>query len=258
MSPQAITASSPPRKAPFLKAVADSFDTQLDASGIHQGVRPMKQGVPHVRIVLVPSVKNAGIIVCEGRLEAELAKNLELDPSVARFRGQPFFMPGPNNRDVVCDFAVHQVDGIYLVIDVKPSGRLASPRVIERMRHVRTELASSFVPHRIVTELELEREPARQIRHQLWKGITASLSEFQRDRLLEFIRGGPVTVGEARAFCRTESLPPYAVEKLAIRNLLSFEINAPWGSKTLIGDRHEINSSPRAGWGSIQDVVVRL
>jgi len=218
----------------------------------------MRQGVPNVRIVLVPSVKNGGVIVCEGRLEAALAMNLELDPNVTKFRGQPFFIPGPNNRDVVCDFAVHQVDGIYLVIDVKPSGRLASPRVTARMRHVRTELASSFVPHRIVTELELERQPARQIRDQLWKGVSAPVSESERDRLLEFIRSGPVAVGEARAFCRASGLPPFAIEKLAIRNLLSFEITAPWGTKTLIGDRHENNPSAVAGWGSVQDVVIRL
>ncbi|WP_148044694.1 hypothetical protein [Stagnimonas aquatica] len=248
----------PSGTAPYLRAVAECFHRRPDAAGILQGVRPMRQGVPHTRIVLVPSSKNGGTIACEGRLEAALAKNLEIDPFAARFRGQPFSMPGPMSRKVVCDFAVQQSDGIYLVVDVKPSGQLASARVAERMRHVRSLLADSFVPHRIVTELDLERQPARQIRDQLWKGVDAPVTAHQRDGLLGFVRRGPVTVGQAREFCRSERLPVFAIEKLVIRNFLSFEINAPWGSKTLIGDRHESHSSARAVWGSVQDVVVRL
>lgn len=218
----------------------------------------MRQGVPHARIVLVPSPKNGGTIVCEGRLEAALAVSFELDPTVAAYRGQPFFMPGPKNRNVVCDFAIRDSRAFYQVVDVKPSGMLSSPDVTRRMRHVRDLLAESLVPHRIVTEIELERQPARQIREQLWKGVGIQLTEYQRDQLLAFVRRGSVTVGDARVFCRLARLPAYAIEKLAIRNLLAFEIAAPWSSKTLIGDRHEIHHPARAGWGSVQDVVVRL
>lgn len=249
---------SPPREAPYLRAVANAFHAKPDAAGIYQGVRHMRQGVVHARTVLVPSPKNGGIIACEGRLEEALVRSLELDPTVAAYRGQPIRIPGPKGRDVVCDFAVRQTDGIYQVLDVKPSGRLQSPDVVERMRHVRIELAGSFVPHRVITEVTLEDEPNRQIRLQLWKGLGITLNEFQRDQLLSFVRRGPVPVDEARKFCRSARIPALAIERLAAKQLLSFEVTAPWSALTLIGERHANHPSTRAGWGSVQDVVIGL
>lgn len=242
----------------LLQRAAQSFDTEPDSAGIHQGVRRMRQGVPHTRIVLVPSIKNEGTTACEGRLEAALAKSLEIDPSVARYRGQPFFLRGPKGRDVVCDFAILLANGLYMIVDVKPSGRLESRSVIERMHCVRTALADSFLPHRIVTEIELEREPARQIREQLWKGVNAPMTSYQCEQLLTVIRRGPITVAELRELGGAIGLPPYAVEKLAVLNLISFDIDAPWGAKTLIGDRYANHTSAAAAWGSVQDVVVPL
>lgn len=249
--PRSLTPSLLPR-------VAAAFNNPPDAAGILQGVRRMRQGVPHTRIVLVPSPKNGGTIACEGRLEAALAQSLEIDPRVVAYRAQPFLMPGPRRRDVVCDLAVRDIEGLYTVIDVKPSGWLASPGVAERMRFAKAVLAESHIPHRIVTEIQLEREPARQIRSRLWMGVDASVTEYQRDHLLAFIRRGPITVEAVRAFGRTHSMAPYALEKLAVRNLVSFDINAPWSNQTLIGDRHENSFSHCTNWGSVLDVVVEL
>lgn len=187
-----------------------------------------------------------------------MARSLELDPSIAGFRAQPFAMPGPKGRDVVCDFLVELVSGLYLIIDIKPSGRLQSPNVSNRMRSVRERLAQEHLPHRIVTELDLEREPARQIRDQLVKGIDARTPQPQCQQLLAVIRKGPITVAELRGIGQEMGLPPYAVEELAGLNLVKFEIDAPWSARTLIGDRNERNTSCLAAWGSVHDVVVRV
>lgn len=236
-----------------------AFNRPADEASILQGVRKLRQGKPNVRIVLVPSPKNDNnIIACEGRLEEAMAKSLELDLSVASYRGQAFFMPGSKGREVVCDFTIRHTDGTYRVVDVKPNGQMRKPSVVERMRHVKTLLSESEIPHRVITNVELTQQPARQIREQLRKGLKTRLTVYQRDLLLAEIQARQMTVGDARRFARSNGLPAFAIEKLAVRGLLSFQINAPWGSDTLIGDFHARTITSNEGWGSVRDVVVQL
>ncbi len=255
-SPQRGAGDPPLNLMPLIR---EAFERPPDAAGILQGVRPLRQGKPHVRIVLMPSPKNGNrIIAAEGRLEAAMVNSLELDPSAAAFRGQPFPMPGPNGRDLVCDLVVRHMDGTYTVIDVKPAGALLFTKVQKRMAHVSGLLAQSHVAHRVFTERELELQPSRQIRDQLRRGAKTALTEYQRDQVLAFVRRGPTTVGKARTFAMNEGIAPLAIEKLALLEHLTFRIDAPWGISTLIGDRHERTSSPYHRWGSVRDVVVRI
>lgn len=237
-----------------------AFARGPDAAGILQGVRHMRQGKPHVRIVLVPSPKNGGHrIACEGRLEAALAISLELDPRVRAFRAQPFALPGPNGRALVCDFAVERSDGTYCIVDVKPSGQLERPTVQERMRHAKALLAENGIPHRIVTEVELEAEPARQIRYQLRKAVTVETTRWQRDQLLAELRAlGPQSLPNLRNHLRTLGLPLLHLERLAASEHVSFTTDAPWGPTTILGDRHDRTLTADAGWRSVRDIVVRL
>ena len=242
----------------LLSRAAKAFKPKPDAYGIHQGVRRMRHGKVNVRVVLMPSIKNGALVACEGRLEAALAESLDLDPSVVAFRGQPFFMPGPNQRELVCDFVVKDRQARYTVIDVKPSGQLEMPKNKERTRFVRELLTEQRVPYRVISEIELEQQPARQIRTQLSKGRGSTLTEYQCDQLLAAIRSDASTVSSARKVARSLGLSAFVIEKLAILDLIRFPINAPWGESTTIGVHDDHACASRPGWGAIKDCLIRF
>lgn len=253
-------AQAPPQLPPgtLLQRAAQSFEVEPDMAGVLQGVRAMRNGKVHVRVLLMPSVKNGAVVACEGRLEGGLAESLDLDPTVTAFRGQPFFLPGPNGRDLVCDFVVKDRQARYTVIDVKPSGDLELPKVKTRMRFVRELMAEQRLPYRVISESELERQPARQIRRQLSKGRGCMLTENQLDQLIAAIRADANTVGRARDVARSLGLSAFAVEKLAVLNRLRFPIDAPWGESTAIGVHDDHTYASRPGWGAIKDCLVHF
>lgn len=241
----------------LLHRVREAFSVEPDNATILQGKRHFRQGLPHVRVVHAPSPKNEGLFIpCEGRLEGALAVSLEIDPDIAAFRTQALWLRGPSGRDLVCDFAVKTIKGDYRVVDVKPWGHLSTPKVAERMEFVRKRLASACLPHRIVTERDLEREPARQIRDQLRKGAPILLSELEQQLLLSILKVKPRRVGEARRIASECGLHPFCIETLAIRGLLTFPINAPWRETTFLGVFDGPDHALAPGWGSVRDVVV--
>lgn len=255
MSSPSKGSGSPPG---LLAQFEAAFQRRPDSAGILQGKRKIRKGRAHARTVLFPSPKNGGFfIACEGRLEGDLALDLELHPRVGGFRGQAIETPGPYNRAICLDFGV-LIDGRYAGIDVKPAGRLASPSVTERMCHMRLVLAEAGIPHYIFTEVDLQREPHRQIRRQLRKGLYLPLLEYQRDALLAEVRKGPITVAGLRRHAVGLAYSPFIVEKLAAHGYLSFPITAPWRETTSLGEHHGSAHSPAAGWGSVHDICCTL
>ncbi|HHH35406.1 MAG TPA: hypothetical protein ENK48_01090 [Gammaproteobacteria bacterium] len=236
-----------------------AFEKKPDSAGILQGVRRFRRGRPHARVVLFPSPKNGGhIIPCEGRLEAATALALELDPRVTAYRSQPFCLPGPKVRPIVPDFLVRmgRLDG---VIDVKPHGRLRQPRVIERMRWIRTYLAERGIAHYLITERSLQAY--QQIRERLRLGQTATIPGPIRVQLLAQIRDGPMTVAALRALAEAHGLAPHSVERLAIDGHVRFQIDKPWDETTLIGDIDHADTdtrTPAPGWGTVQALGLPL
>lgn len=243
----------------LIKSMQRAFEKSPDAAGILQGVRPMKQGQPHVRIVLYPSPKNGGhSIPCEGRLEANAALCFELDPTIDAYRSQPFQMPGPNGQPIVPDFAL-RLGPFYAVVDIKPHGRLSTPSVVQRMRWIRQKLAAIGIPHYVFTERELKAQPHRQIREALRLGQTVQILRYQADQLLDRMGTTQLTVRKLRQQAEAHGLSPYAVEKLALRGLLTFPVTTHWRESTLLGaHNHERNKTTTAGWGTVHDLCLPL
>lgn len=245
--------------AGHLVSLADiraAFERKPDPAGVLQGVRRLRQGVVHKRIVLMPSPKNCGFTIpCEGRLEALFAENLELSGFVSAYRVQPVAFPGPYGGKVVPDFAVRFVDGTYQVVDVKPHGHLNRPDVSCRMNWVRKRLGEARISHRVVTDLQLKAEPARTIRRQLRRGIRTKVHSGITELARSIVQHGPLPVRELRARLMAARHPALSVEKLIVMGVLGFDTSRPWNSFTLIG---ELNGPQhgRAGWGSIHSVLV--
>ncbi len=237
--------------------IEEAFARCPDSASILQGVRAFRKGRPHVRVVLVPSPKNGQhFIACEGRLEAGFALSLEIDPDVKAFRTQPFLLPAPSGRALVCDFAIQRPDHSYVVVDVKPKGQLERESVKQRMRIVRETLSDAGIPHRTVTEVDLERQPARDIREHLRKGASISLSPFGREQLLTALGTSSVQVSDLRAKAVALGLPALSVERLALLGDLTFPISVPWRESTLIGAIHGTDHSVVDRWGTVRDVRV--
>jgi hypothetical protein len=236
-----------------------AFDKRPDNAGILQGVRPMRTGLPHVRILHIPSPKNGNCMIpCEGSLEAKAALCLELDPRIDAYRGQPFAMTGREGGRVVPDFAIRR-DHFYAVIDVKPKGQLNRESVTARMRWVREQLAAIAVAHYIFTEEHLERQPDLQIRSRLKAGLTVALTAHQRDQLLACLHPDPLSVRQLRAEAIARGISPFAVERLAILEHLRFPVGAHWTESTLLGvPSHDHTASPVPTWRTVRDICLPL
>lgn len=235
-----------------------AFRRKPDSNGILQGVREFHGGRPHVRIYFVPSPKNGALIPCEGGVEAEFARHcLEVDPEVWQYRTQPFEIPG-EGTPLVCDFAVKFIDHSYGVFDLKPSTKLDVESVHERMQRVREHLRRACIPHRVVTELDMEKQPACQIREQLRKGASMVVSDYGRDCLLAELRRRPMCVRELRQVAVRLGLPPLVVEKLALMGRLSFPTTVRWHELTQIGVFDGHDDAVAAGWGSIRSVRIGI
>nr|MBV6630087.1 hypothetical protein [Oceanococcus sp. HetDA_MAG_MS8] len=250
--------SNPKLAARLRNQINDVFAKPKDDAGILYGVRKFRGGRPHAKTVLVPSRKNGGLIPCEAGLEPELAKALEIDPDVKGFRSQALGLMGPKGRELVIDFVAVRTTGEFLVIDVKPHGRLSAPDVIDRMRFVRETLSSAGLPHRIVTERQLEEWPKKQIRDSLRKGITTVIPNSESRHLTEFIRSAPCDVGSARLFAINCGIDPFSIEQMVIQNQLRFSINHEWSAYTKLEINHGTNQEPGSNWGTIRDLRISI
>jgi hypothetical protein len=256
-----VTQTHPPvpPNAGLRRQLGAAFDKPPDSAGILQGVRPMRSGLAHVRIVHVPSRKNGNrMIACEGSLEEKAALCLELDPTVDAYRSQPIAMKGPEGGRMVPDFAIRRGHG-YAVIDIKPEGQLQRQSVVTRIRWARRQLAEAGIPHYLFTERALERQPDLQIRLQLKVGLTVELTAYQRAELLGCLQETPLSVRRLRAEAIARGISPFAVERLALLEDLRFSRHTHWTESTLLGGHtHEDSTGHVAGWSTVRDVCLPL
>ena len=97
-------------------------------------------------------------VVYESRLELARLLLADFDPSVAAIAAQPFYLTAYVNgkeRNHVPDFLLVGGDGVVTVVNVKPSDRLADPKVAEALRWAGDVFAE------------------RGWRHEIWTGAPA-------------------------------------------------------------------------------------
>ena len=149
-------------------------------------------------------------VVYESRLELARLLLADFDPSVAAIAAQPFYLTACVNgreRNHVPDFLLLGGDGVVTVVNVKPSARLADPKVAEALgwagavfaeRGWRHEIWTGASPVRLsnVRFLAAYRDPAR-----LDPAVVSAVAEQVAGpvRLCEIEQAWPERSGEARA-----------------------------------------------------------
>jgi hypothetical protein len=111
-----------------------------------------------------PSLKLGRMVACESLLEGDLVILLEFSPGVLSYQEQPArieYWDGERMREYFPDFEVCLSDGTQAHLEVKSSGRLAKPKIAAKYRAIARHYRRSERQFRIVTELELHREPLR-------------------------------------------------------------------------------------------------
>ncbi|AOY00917.1 TnsA endonuclease N-terminal domain-containing protein [Jeongeupia sp. USM3] len=127
-----------------------------------------------------PSVKLGRMVAWESLLERDAILLAELSPGVIHYQEQPeviSYWDGHRQRDYVPDLAITLSDEKVIHIEVKPSSELAKPSLRSKYGAIAAHYQRTGTRFRILTELEIRREPrfgnlqmlAVYARHGLWQ-----------------------------------------------------------------------------------------
>lgn len=146
-----------------------------------------------------PSQKLGRMVAWESLLERDAILLLECSSGVVSYREQPTlieYFDGQQIRGYYPDFEVVLMDGGLLHVEVKASFELAKPTTADKFRAVAKHYQSLCQHFRILTELEIRREPLfsnlkKLHLHRRYRGELAPALA-QASRLL---RTNPVALG---------------------------------------------------------------
>jgi len=174
-------------------------------------------------------------VVYESRLELARLLLADFDPSVAAIAAQPFYLTACVNgreRNHVPDFLLLGGDGVVNVVNVKPAGHLADPKVAEALRWAGAVFAERGWRHEIWTGasavqlsnvrfLAAYRDPAR-----LDPVVVSAVAETVEGpvRVCEIERAWPQRSDEARA----------AVLHLVWRGVIRADLSVPLSAETVL------------------------
>ncbi|NHQ87306.1 hypothetical protein HA050_14410 [Iodobacter sp. HSC-16F04] len=108
------------------------------------------------------SSKMGDTVHWESLLEKDALLLLELSPGVAAYQEQPEvieYFDGEQFREYIPDLKVVLLDGTIRYIEVKPFDQLARPSIRKKYEAIALHFQSIQSPYRIVTEVEIRREP---------------------------------------------------------------------------------------------------
>lgn len=145
-----------------------------------------------------PSQKMGRMVAWESVLERDAILLFEFSPGVARYQSQPELVFYPDSdgsvlRKYFPDFAVTLGDGAEIQIEVKPSSKLIRQKDADKYRAIAAHYQAQSRRYRILTELEIRREPLHANLKNLARHTRPSetLEAAQRQvRLL--LRNGPL------------------------------------------------------------------
>jgi hypothetical protein len=183
----------------LIELIEKTFDKKPDL-GVLQGVREFRKGRPNKRIVKFFSRKNNAHIPCESLLEAARALQLEFDPKVSSYRGQPFRIFTPETH-YVPDFLIKHINGLYEINEVKPKARLDRVEVMQRLDWVYKYVAQFGVELKTVDETMLNKQPDRYNREYLYRHVRCDFSETLVQDAINYVSHClqfPIRLGELR------------------------------------------------------------
>jgi len=109
-----------------------------------------------------PSAKMGRMVAWESLLERDAILLLELSHGVVNYQEQPTviqFSDGTQVREYYPDFELTLLDGSLVHLEVKPSTELAKPEIRSKYERIAEHYHTKQFDFRIVTELEIRREP---------------------------------------------------------------------------------------------------
>lgn len=111
-----------------------------------------------------PSAKNQRAVSCQSLLELDACRFLEFCPDVLSYEEQVEVEIQVNGkpRTVRPDFHCKTYEQSLVVVEVKPSAKLEKPQIKERLARVREHLAQLDIPYRVLTEVDLQRQPLQK------------------------------------------------------------------------------------------------
>lgn len=133
-----------------------------------------------------PSRKMRCMVPWESLLERDAILLLEFSPGVQSYQAQPEIILYPHGDEIrryFPDFEISTGSGINVQIEVKTSEQLAKPKMAEKYRTIATHYQSAGRQFRILTDLEIRREPLHTnlkmlMRHSRHDGeLASSLSQ---------------------------------------------------------------------------------
>lgn len=109
-----------------------------------------------------PSRKLNRMVAWESPLERDAIQLLEFSPGVVSYQEQPTviqYFDGDQMRDYYPDLEVRLLDGATVHFEVKPSSKLAKPKIATKLRAIAEHYIERGWRFRIITEHEIRCEP---------------------------------------------------------------------------------------------------
>jgi len=145
--------------------------------------------------VKFPSTKLNRMVYCESPLERDAVYHFEYHPEVESYQEQPsleyyYDAAGVQHR-YYPDFRIDFKDGRVLLVEVKPMKYLAKKKVRDQLKFVAARLAEQNRPFRVMTELEIRRDPLFSNLKKLNKSCKKAAALVPTSVLSARLTGGP-------------------------------------------------------------------
>lgn len=141
-----------------------------------------------------PSLKMGRMVAWESLLERDAILLFEFSPGVVRYEEQPelvFYPDGDQLRKYFPDFQITTIGEINFQIEVKASSKLIRQKTADKFRAIATHYQAQSRCYRILTELEIRREPQLSNLKNLVRHTRPSDAlESARDQINGLLRDG--------------------------------------------------------------------
>jgi hypothetical protein len=175
----------------------------------------------------------------ESLLEADNLIRHLLDPNVVSFEAQPMTLrypyEGRMRRYTPDVLVVYRDRTVPEIQEVKPSVKVLTDDFRTWERIIRTLVEQTGATFRVVTEVDLRREPRHtnlQILHRYWKW---PIDQRQRREVLSWFHEAQIALGELRRRAALASIPVGVIFHLLARSELTIDLDQPFDNAAVVG-----------------------
>lgn len=210
---------------PLLRKDLEKSLNTSPIKGVAQGTRNIRKGMSGKRVVFFPSVKNKALMPCESRLEADNCLELEFNDSVLCYQTQPFTFNLGGRNSYTPDTLHKTINGDLVVREVKFSGSLEDPLLINRLQNISNALSADNVSFEIQTEQQLQIEPSISNYKLLYRCSHLKFESWEEKTAVQLIKNNDQdpSLKTARLRCDDEDIHPLIIDSLLKKGVLSYD-----------------------------------